>query len=291
MAEITPRIFDGDGVRLSALTAGSGPLVILLHGFPEDATAWIEVIALLAPHARVLAPDLRGFGGSDRPDDVAAYRLPRLRADLDRLTRGEPRFVLVGHDWGGVLAWNYAQRCPERLAHLVIVNAPYPALLAARIADTPAQAAASAYIETLVDPEAEARLAVDLAGFWTRTFAGSGLGLAERDRAVACWSRPGALTAMLNLYRANPVSGMGSTQPITVPTSVVWGMADSALLPCLLDGLDAIVADLQIERLSGVGHWVPQQRPDAVARAALDALKRAGHAASGTPDDASPVSR
>lgn len=280
MADLRSVTIPGDGVRLHALVAGAGRPVVLLHGFPESAAAWTDQLHALAPHARIVAPDLRGYGASDRPAEVAAYALPRLVADVDAVVDwlGE-RPVLVGHDWGGVVAWAYAAAHAERLVRLVIVNAPHPSLLAARIADTPAQAHASAYIAALTAPEFETAWHGRMGELWDRVFgaalAAGHLTAVDRTRAVVEWSRPGALTAMLAWYRANPVGSLAAPFA-AVPTHVLWGMADTALLPCLLDGLEATVPDLSVTRVPAASHWIVHERPDlvtAIIRAALDAVR------------------
>lgn len=274
--------FDSNGVRLHAIAAGAGRPVLLLHGFPEAARAWDRQLVALAPHARPVALDMRGYGRSDKPTETAAYALDLLVSDvlavMDAMA-SEP-VVLVGHDWGGVVAWAVAAARPERLAHLLIVNAPHPALLARRVADDPAQAAASSYIAALSDPGAERQLIESgLGGFWDRVFgdaaARGALGPTDRAQAISAWSAPGALSAMLAYYRANPITAMAGVGRIRVPTSVLWGLRDGALLPCLLAELPALVDELSVTTVPDAGHWLPHERPALVTEAILAALRPA----------------
>lgn len=261
---------DRDGVRLRAEAAGRGRPVLFLHGFPESAAAWNVQLDALAPHARAVALDMRGYGRSDLPADWRAYRLAELIADvaavIDRL--GEPP-VLVGHDWGGVVAWAFAAAASERLAHLVVINAPHPALLARRIADTPAQAAASGYIGELASPDAAGRIRqAGLESFWTSVFGSAHArgvrSLEDRRLSLEQWSRPGALEAMLSYYRANPVAALAAVGRVDVPVTVIWGLDDAVLLPCLLDGLERFAPQVTIDRRPGNTHWLPHEDPELV---------------------------
>lgn len=274
------------GIRLHCAEAGdpSSPPVVLVHGFPEFWYAWKDVLPRLATRWHAVAPDLRGFNLSDKPTDVRAYRAPALVADLDGLIRGlgHERVVLVAHDWGGAVAWAFATAMPHRVSRLVIVNAPHPVPFARLLATDPAQQAASAYMNWLRRPGAEDALAKDDFALMDRFFVGISpapwYDAATRAAYHAAWSQPGALAGGLAYYRASPLyppigddpgAARLSLKPedftVRVPTRVVWGERDRALLPALLDGLDTMVPELDIVSLPECSHWVAHEAPDRLA--------------------------
>ena len=280
------------GVTLNVQLGGpeGGEPIILLHGFPESHRTWRAVAPELARDFRVIAPDQRGFAGSDKPEGVDAYRTDRILADLTALADalGLDRFTLVGHDWGGAVAWLAALRHPDRIARLVIVNAPHPLVFQKSLIDDPAQRAASQYITAFRDPLIEqgiAAMGFDL--FFRKTFGGhadlAAVPEEERRAYLDQWAQPGALTAMLNWYRASdivvPEPGEAATVPawtqapfprITMPTLVVWALRDKALLPVQLEGLHYLVDDLRIVTVAEAGHFVPWERPEPVIAALRD---------------------
>jgi pimeloyl-ACP methyl ester carboxylesterase len=277
------------GVTLNVALAGdpSNPPVILLHGFPESHRTWREIAPRLEGHFFLVMPDQRGFGGSDRPQEVDAYKGDQLVGDLFALADAMSleRFALVGHDWGGGIAWGAALRGDPRLSRLAIVNAPHPVIFQKSLIESGEQRAASQYISTFRSPGFEQVVkAQGFPWFFDKTFGGevdlSQIPEAERQQYIAEWSQPGAFTAMLNWYRAAslivPPSGLTMPVPdwllravrkVEIPTLVIWGMSDSALLPVQLDGLDQLVEDLTVERLPDVGHFAPWEAPDEVAAA------------------------
>ncbi|MEO8175412.1 MAG: alpha/beta fold hydrolase [Sphingomicrobium sp.] len=277
------------GVTLTVALAGdpAAPPVILLHGFPESHRTWRAIAPLLEDRFRLVMPDQRGFAGSSRPDDVDDYRIDRIVTDLLALAGalGIDRFALVGHDWGGAAAWAAAIKGEPRVERLAIVNSPHPVIFQKSLIEDSAQRAASQYISAFRTPGFEQ--AVEAMGFETffdKTFAAHvDLALipeAEKRQYIADWSQPGALTAMFNWYRASPLIVppasvtvpipdwvLGAFPVVRIPTLVVWGMRDAALLPLQLDGLDRLVEDLTVVRLPGAGHFAPWEAPDAVAAA------------------------
>ncbi|MFC7536097.1 alpha/beta fold hydrolase [Sphingomonas sp. GCM10030256] len=277
------------GVTLNVALAGpaDAPPVILLHGFPESHRTWRGVAPLLEDRFRLIMPDQRGFGASDMPQEVDAYRTDTLITDLFALADalGVERFALVGHDWGGAVAWAAVIKGNPRIERLAIVNSPHPVIFQKSLIEDAEQRAASQYITAFRAPGFEK--AVEAMGwdkFFTKSFSGHvDLGLipdAERAQYIAEWSQPGALTAMLNWYRAShmvvpppsvtlpiPDWVLGAFPTILIPTLVAWGMRDKALLPVQLDGLDRLVAELRIEQIPDAGHFVPWEKPDAVAAA------------------------
>ena len=286
------------GVKLDLLLGGpaGGSPIILLHGFPESHRTWRAVAPALAEDHFVAAPDQRGFGGSDRPQDVEAYRTDRIVEDLIALADilEVKRFTLVGHDWGGAVAWLAALRHPDRVARLAIINAPHPLVFQKSVIEDPAQRAASQYIRAFRNPMMEAGIeAMGLGTFFDKSF-GSHADLAaipadERQAYIDDWSRDGALTSMLNWYRATdlvvPAMDEEASVPawtqlpfphVTVPTLVIWGMKDKALLPVQLEGLHDLVDDLRIVAVADAGHFVPWERPEPVIAALRDFLAETG---------------
>jgi pimeloyl-ACP methyl ester carboxylesterase len=293
------------GVTLSVALAGapSNAPVVLLHGFPESHRTWREIAPRLADEFYLIMPDQRGFAGSDRPQDVEAYATDVLVDDIFALADalGVDRFALVGHDWGGAIAWTAALKEPERLTRLAIINAPHPLIFQKSLIESSEQRAASQYISAFRSRMFEK--AVDAMGYdalfeksFSRHVDLAIVPQAERDRYIAEWSEPGGLTAMLNWYRASKliVPPPGITLPlpdwmlrpfpkIRIPTRVIWGMKDVALLPVQLEGLDHLVEDLSIVRVPDAGHFVPWEAPDDVFAAlqpflAADVKASAGEA-------------
>lgn len=281
------------GVTLSCRAAGRPgvPSVLLLHGFPEAAFVWDDVMQRLAGSARCVAPNLRGYERSSAPGGVAAYRAKHLVADIAALIEqlGVPIDLLVAHDWGGAVAWSLASQRPELLKRLMIVNAPHPATFLRELRDNPAQQQASAYMNFLCRPDAEALLAADdFARLWPFfTLMGGAAWLTEALRAQyrAVWAQ--GLTGPLNYYRASPLrpptpgdEGLQALQwsaeslRCRVPTTVLWGEADTALLPAVLDGLDQWVPDLRLRRVHGATHWIVHEQPALVIAEILAAMAR-----------------
>ena len=282
------------GVSLNVAFAGpeDAPAVILLHGFPESHRTWREVAPRLEDSFRLIMPDQRGFAGSDRPQEVEAYGTDTLIADIFALaeTLGVESFALVGHDWGGAIAWPAALRGDPRLKKLAIVNAPHPLIFQKSLIEDADQRAASQYITAFRSPGFEKAVeAMGYDAFFEKSFARHAdltmIPEAERQQYIADWSQPGALAAMLNWYRAGKmvVPAPGATVPlpdwllgafpkIKVPTLVIWGLDDTALLPVQLEGLDDLVDDLRVVRLPGVGHFAPWQAGERVANALRDFL-------------------
>ncbi|WP_300973535.1 alpha/beta fold hydrolase [Sphingomonas sp. LHG3406-1] len=276
------------GVTLNVAAAGpeDGPPIILLHGFPESHRTWRGLVPLLADRYRLIMPDQRGFAGSDAPQDKADYATDRIVADLfalvDRL--GLDDFTLVGHDWGGAVSWAAALRGDPRLKRLVIVNAPHPVIFQKSLIEDSDQRAASQYINAFRAPGFEKfPETIGWQAFFDKSFSGH-VDLAiippeEKAQYIAEWSQPGVFAAMLNWYRGAavivPPPGIDLPLPdfllrafprVKVPTLVVWGMKDKALLPLQLDGLDTLVEELTLVRVEEAGHFLPWEKPEAVAK-------------------------
>lgn len=287
--------------RARGPAAGDAPAVLFLHGFPEAAFVWDGLLTRFAApqHGgfRCVAPNLRGYGPSSQPADVKAYRARELVQDIAALiareSAGRPLAALVAHDWGGAVAWALANQMPQLIERLIIINSPHPGTFQRELAHNPAQQQASAYMNFLVRPDAAALLAADdfarLWPFFTNMGAGADRHgwLTETVRAQyrAVWQQ--GLDGGLNYYRASPlrpahgddpgataVSLPASMLTVTVPTTVIWGLDDHALLPALLDGLDAWVPRLTVHRVPGASHWIVHEQPDTVAALIEQALAR-----------------
>ena len=290
----TTRIGLPTGVTLTVQLGGpeGGEPIIFLHGFPESHRTWRFQMQALAGEYRVVAPDQRGFGSSDKPQEVEAYKTDRVVEDLAALADalGIGAFTLVGHDWGGAAAWLAALRHPERVKRLVIVNAPHPLIFQNSLIDDEPQRAASQYISRFRDPRMEALIAaMGLETFFEKSF-GSHVDLrriadAERQAYLDDWAQPGALTAMLNWYRASaievPEPGESAHKPLwalapfpklKMPVLLVWGLKDKALLPVQLEGLDRLVEDLRFVVEPDAGHFIPWEKPETVTSALRDFL-------------------
>ena len=268
-------------MRLHYAHAGQGPLVLFLHGFPEFWYCWKHQLEDLGRDYFAVAPDMRGYNLSDRPAEVKQYKARVLVEDVRALAEhlGQKKFVLVAHDWGGAVAWAYAMAHPQTLSKLVIVNSPHPVPFARELARNPAQDAASQYMNLLRSDKAERVLAQNnyerLVNMTLEGWGKGAIDAAEKALYLEAWSQPGALTGSLNYYRASPLYPPAGDDPgaralklepadfmVHVPTLVVWGMRDKALLPGNLDGLQDCVPDLRIERLPEASHWVMHEQPE-----------------------------
>jgi len=269
------------GIRLHYAQSGdpAKPLIMFIHGFPEFWAAWEVQLEEFGRDHHAVAPDLRGFNLSDAPPEVAQYRAKHIVEDIRQLIAhlGHQSCILVAHDWGGAAAWNFAALHPQLVERLVIINSPHPALFQRDLANDPAQIAASAYMNLLRSPRAEALVGENDFARLLKLIGGAHQNLAWFDSAMQaryleCWRR--GITGGLNYYRASPLHPATESEPgagavtiprelVTVrrPTLVIWGERDEALLPGLLEGLDQYVADLRIERISTGSHWVVHEEP------------------------------
>ncbi|MEO5866372.1 MAG: alpha/beta hydrolase [Sphingomonas sp.] len=278
------------GVTLDVAVAGdrANPPVILLHGFPESHRTWRHIIPNLARDHFVLAPDQRGYAGSSKPAGVENYTPDKIVADMLALADhfDIDTFTLVGHDWGGAVAWMAALQHPGRVAKLVIVNAPHPFVMQKTLFDDMAQREASQYIRAFRNPDLEKHIdSIGLSGFFDTSFARHvDMDKVGDEKAIYLeqWAQPGAMTAMLNWYRASAIQvpAMDETParpafldapfpPLKVPTLVIWGLRDKALFPSQLEGLEALVPGVRIDKVDA-GHFVPWENPDAVIAAMRD---------------------
>lgn len=276
-----------NGTRLHYASAGEKgkPLILFVHGFPEFWYEWESQLGEFGGDYFAVAPDLRGFNLSDMPADLSAYKARHIVDDLRRLAEhlGYERFVMVAHDWGGAVAWNFAIVLPQLLHKLIIVNSPHPYLFMKALATDPAQKAASEYMNWLRAEGSEKALTKDNFALLEGLLSGMGESPTPwftddvRARYHACWSR--GLTGGVNYYRASPLHPPTDAHPgpmklemnpadfrIKVPTRVIWGEQDIALPKTLLDGLDEFVDDLKVERIPEGTHWVIHEQPHRVNR-------------------------
>lgn len=282
------RLQRANGLDFELVEAGEGDrLALLLHGFPELNHSWRHQIPTLAARGwRVWAPNLRGYGASDRPEGVRAYALDRLVADVAGLIEasGAREVLLMAHDWGAIIAWAVAILHPDLIDRLVILNVPHPRTAEREIRKW-RQLRKSWYIFFFQIPWLpEAILGARGASRIGRLFLKSSVDKErfppdERELYRRAAARPGALTAMLNYYRAllrhRHSVDLGDAI-VRVPTLVIWGEQDLALDIHLLDGLEQWVPDLEVVRLPHSSHWVQQDTPEEVNAALEEWLERRG---------------
>lgn len=286
MTEIPTRKVRAGEVTLNVAEAGpeDGPLVILLHGFPEFWFEWRELIGPLAEAGfRVAAPDQRGYNLSDKPTGVDAYRLDWLAGDVFALAQalGRETFQVVGHDWGASVAWWMATIRPQPILRLAIMNAPHPAVWLQAMTTDPEQRRKSRYVQMLRMP-ALPELMVKAGGYkgLAQAFAGSPRQEAFTPQIMAkyheAWRRPGALTAELNWYRAlfrQPLSAppVGS---LKVPTLIMWGDQDAFAGPTLAEASASLCENAEVVHFPQASHWLPHDEPRAVSERLLAFLVR-----------------
>ena len=276
MSTAATRFIRANGLQFGFEEAGEGDAVaLLLHGFPESRYSWRHQLPALARAGwRAVAIDMRGYGDSDKPPGRAAYRLQRLTEDVAALFEalGARRRLLIGHDWGAMVAWITAIWRATPLDGLVVMNVPHPAVFARVLQRSWAQSRRSWYVAAFQLPWLPEALLTARRGWLTgQAIAGIAADPSAfppevldvyRDNAV----KPRAMTSMINYYRANlPRPGALQDLPrVETPTLMIWGEADRALGLELTEGYEGLVADFTLERLPGVSHWVQQEAPEAV---------------------------
>lgn len=274
MDRIEHRYAENDGVRIHYVVAGAGPLVVMVHGFPDFWYSWHEQIAALEDTYRIAAVDLRGYNGSDKPEGVENYAMPLLVADIAAViaAEGETSAVVAGHDWGGAIAWSIAMSRPELVSALVILNLPHPAGLRRELAANPDQQRSSAYAYAFQQPDAHHALTAEgLAGWVTDE--------STRARYVEAFERSD-FEAMLNYYKANFPSTSGAADTVTFPkvqcpVLMFHGLDDQALLPGALNGTwEWVESDLTLVTIPGAGHFVQQDASEMVSLTMRDWLAR-----------------
>ncbi|HEY0846265.1 MAG TPA: alpha/beta hydrolase [Noviherbaspirillum sp.] len=278
---------EGDGLHLHTLVAGEGPPVVLLHGFPENAYSWRHQIPVLASAGySVWVPNLRGYPPSDVSARRGDYHLRHLVNDVAAIVNatGHARAHIVGHDWGGIIAWAFAGAFPDQLGKLVILNAPHMQLYAEKVLQT-SQFFRSSYVGFFQFPLLpESVLAAGnffLLRQMFRRLPARRATFSEEDidRYVECLSAPGALKAALDYYRANMMSGgmkLARTARASGPVLVIWGGKDPSLGTFLLEGMERCAPRVRIYPIPRASHWVQNEAPGEVNRELLAFLGRPG---------------
>ncbi|MBX3731307.1 MAG: alpha/beta hydrolase [Verrucomicrobiae bacterium] len=273
-ARVTHGFATNNGVRLHYARLGEGPLVVLIHGFPDFWLTWRGVMEALAGDYEVVAYDQRGFNLSDRPGGEAAYDMAELVSDLGAVirARGRDRAVVIGHDWGGAVAWMAAQRHPEWVERLVILNLPHPRGLARELANNPEQQAASAYARRFQQPGAAMALTAEGLAFWVTE-------PPVKARYIEAFRRSD-FEALMAYYRRNYprepyVEDPSPLVKVPCPVLMIHGLADTALLsPALNGNWDFVEKDLTLVTIPGAGHFVQQDAPELVQRSLRAWLNR-----------------
>lgn len=277
---------DTNGIRLHFVSNGTGRLILFVHGFPEFWAAWEEQLIAFGQDNHAVALDLRGFNLSSKPADPKEYHIKTLVEDLRGLIMhlGYRKAILVAHDWGGGVAWAFASRHADMVEKLIIINSPHPIVFARELINNPDQQKASGYMNLFRSPTAENSLSRnDFAFLYRALTAGkSKWNMDEqlRRRYIEAWSRPGALTGGLNYYRASPLHPAESEEDravlrqisqgpremfaVSIPTLVIWGELDEALLTGNLDGLGDYVDRLTVQRVPDASHWIVHEQPELV---------------------------
>jgi len=280
MANAAPSFEDhyanDDGVKIHYVAAGRGPLVVMIHGFPDYWGTWKPLMGELDGSYRVVAMDLRGYNLSDKPQGVENYTFPHLIADVEAVIKAEGRSnaIIIGHDWGAAISWQLAMNRPDLVNKLIIMSVPHPAGFAREMATNKAQQAGSQYARNFQTPGFESHLSAEmLAGM-------HGADPVVHAEYLEAFKRSD-FTAMLNYYRANypkttgpEVQAMGApVKPITVPVLVIHGMKDTALNAAGHNGTwDYVTADTTILMIPTAGHWVQHDAQALVNRTVHDWL-------------------
>jgi pimeloyl-ACP methyl ester carboxylesterase len=268
-------------ISLHYVEAGEGPLVVLLHGFPEFWYSWRHQIpALVRAGFRVIAPDLRGYNDSSKPKSVDAYRVIAVIQDIAGLIvqSGDVPCTLVGHDWGGVAGWFLPMLHPELVDKLIIVNAPHPVPLARELRRSKEQKVRMLYQVAMQPPRIPEFLLRRFRFTLLRGILGrmGNFDAKELNEYIEAWKKPGALTAMTNYYRAlrrhrrelRPL-----VRPIDIPTLLIWGEQDPVFTHATTENFHDYVPNLRTERITDAGHFVQSEAPDRVNRAMIAFLK------------------
>ena len=275
-----------NNVKLHYIKAGpeDGKLIVFLHGFPQFWYMWRDQLLDLSKDYLAVAPDMRGYNTSSKPEEIEQYQPHHIVEDIRALVEehfGRKKFILVGHDWGGVIAFPLANMHPDLVEKLIIINAPHPNIFGRLLSNNKDQQTSSQYVLFFRTQNAEAFLSANDYQNLFGVVITSEMDVDDDDRQLYrnAWSQPGALTGGLNYYRAGglrppsqgeDISELSSEQieanPITinVPTLVIWGEKDTALTVHNLKGLDEFIPDLTIKRIPEGSHWVVNEVPDKV---------------------------
>lgn len=288
MDSINHAFIQTNGIRMHYVTAGDGPLVVLLHGFPQYWYAWRHQIPALAPHFRVVAPDLRGYGDTDKPPHINDYHLDVLAQDIRGLIQGlgYEKAHIVGHDWGGAIAWKLAYSYPEVVDRLAILNSPHPKIFGHALRHSFQQMRKSWYMFLFQLPYLpEYLMRAHPKKLLKGLFRGSALrkeAFTDEDlqHYLEAFEKPGTVTAALNYYRAKWRKGpkkegktKGQENKIAAPTLIIWGEDDKALGKELTYGLEPFFSSsFRIQYIPHCSHWVQEEQPERVNALLLEFL-------------------
>ncbi len=257
---------DSDGIKIHYVIQGSGPLVVMIHGFPDYWYTWRRQMPRLAEKHRVVAIDQRGYNRSDKPANVEDYAMPKLVGDVAAVIKhtGNDKAIIVGHDWGGAVAWMFASEHPEMTERLIVLNTPHPQGLARELATNPKQQQASAYARRFQQRDAAQAWTPEQLAFWV-----------SEPQAKARYLeafRSSSIEGMLNYYKANyprpPYTVAADKMPnIKCPTLLIFGLKDRALLPEGLNGTwNWIDNTLTLVTIPSAGHFVQHDAAEQVTR-------------------------
>ena len=276
MEQVEHRYAENAGVKIHYVVAGTGPLVVMVHGFPDFWYSWRDQIAALEDTYRIAAVDLRGYNGSDKPEGVENYAMPLLVADIAAViaAEGEASAVVAGHDWGGAIAWSTAMSRPELVSALVILNLPHPSGLMRELATNPQQRRNSAYAYAFQEPDAHRDLTAQKLAGWVTDESARALYVEAFERSD--------FEAMLNYYKANfpsvsqtGVDDAAAFPKVQCPVLMFHGLDDQALLPGALNGTwQWLEKDLTLVTIPGAGHFVQQDAADTVSTTMRDWIGR-----------------
>lgn len=289
MIKFKGRYANVNNIRLHYVSQGQGKLILFLHGFPEYWGAWQDQLTEFGEDYQAVALDMRGYNLSSKPENLDDYHVKFLMEDIRLLAEhlGHPTFTLVAHDWGGAVGWSFASTYPHLIEKLVIINAPHPAVFARELLNNPDQRKASEYMLMFRSPDAETILATNDYEQLLNALSQWGTARWEltesiKNDYIKAWSQPGALTGGLNYYRVSPLYPPTSSVDkerirsilnlpkelfkVSIPTLVIWGEDDHALLLGNIDGLDDYVDDLTIKLIPNASHWIVHEKTDEVNR-------------------------
>jgi pimeloyl-ACP methyl ester carboxylesterase len=263
---------DSDGVKLHYVAAGEGPLLVLLHGFPDYHYTWRDQIPALSKHFQVVALDLRGYNKSDKPKGVDNYKMEKLVADVAAVLAHfrEKKVTLVGHDWGGAIAWHFATTHPDKIDRLVILNLPHPNGFLRELASNPEQQKNSQYARDFQKPEAAKSVKPEALALWVKE--------PEARKEYLEAMKRSSVEGMLNYYKANyprePYNAGAKLPPVKCPVLMIHGLDDKYLLPGALSGTwEWVESDLTLITVPGAGHFVHRDKSEFVTRKMVGWLK------------------
>ncbi|MHA1295634.1 MAG: alpha/beta fold hydrolase [Promethearchaeota archaeon] len=263
-------------LKLHVMIAGSGKPVLLLHGFPDFWYGWKNIIIRLQDKFNLIVPDLRGYNLSDKPKGIENYKIDLLVEDIKNLAKELKidSFYLVGHDWGGVIAWCFAEKYPEYVKKMLILNAPHPKIFQEKLRYDEMQRKASFYIFEFLKPKGEMFL-LENDFNWLKKVVFNGTvkkdAFTEEDKRMylKAWKQEGAIEAGVNYYRAN-LNFDEWTGIINVPTFVMHGMKDVAIMPSILEELSNYVKKLEVEKVNDSSHWIMYDAPQKVVNKIIE---------------------